>query len=274
MIKLSILIPTYNFSTGVFLILKKILSEKKFVNEIIISDNSKNKSVFNIYQRFRFKLKIKYLHNMPSTIPQKNWQYLIKLSKCDYFVVLHHDDIPVEIDFFKKIHQLINFYGRPDILSINTSINDSTILNNRIHTHAFIRKIILKYFLNYLIFRNVIGPLSSLIIKKNKFKKYHFDKRLNWLIDVKFYLQHLRSTRIVVSDLISVKSLLLNKESLTLKIKNKFFLHGKEKRIITKEKLYIYSILDFPFWCCYRIFSYTFFLLKKLFINLVIKKKS
>lgn len=274
MIKLSVLIPTYNFSTGVFLILKKILSEKKFVNEIIISDNSKNKSIFNIYQRFRLKLKIRYLHNMPSTIPQRNWQYLIKLSKCDYFIVLHHDDIPVEINFFKKIHELINFYGKPDILSINTSLNDSSILNNRIHTHAFIRKIILKYFFNYLIFRNVIGPLSSLIIKKKKFTKYSFDKRLSWLIDVKFYLQQLRLTRIVVTDLISVKSLLRNKESLTLKIKNKFILYSKEKRIITKEKFYIYSIFDFPFWYSYRIFSYTFFLFKKLFINLVIKKKN
>jgi hypothetical protein len=103
--------------------------------------------------------------------PQNNWENLIKNSNCDYFILLHHDDIPVEKNFFKKIHKLLIFYNKPDILSINTMINDNSILNNRIHTHAFLRRIILKFFFNYVIFRNVIGPISSLIIKKKKIKK-------------------------------------------------------------------------------------------------------
>jgi hypothetical protein len=269
-IKLSVLLPTYNFPLGVNLILKKILSEKNFINEVIISDNSKNKSVYYVFQKFKTILNIKYVHKMPTTIPQQNWKFLIDKSECDYFIILHHDDVPVEKFFFKKIHQLINFYNKPDVLSINTYINDNSILNNRIHTHALLRKIILKYFFNYIIFRNIIGPLSSLIIKKKNIK-YFFDNRLKWMIDVKFYNQYLKASSIIVTDLISIKSLLFNKESLSLKIKDKFIIQFKEKKYISKKFFFLYSTFDFLFWYSYRIFSYGSLLIKNILIK--VKKK-
>ena len=77
-----------------------------------------------------------------------------------------------------------------------------------------------------------------------------------------------------MTDLLSVKSLLLNKESLTLKIKNKFIYKYKEKKFITKDLLLLYCIFDFLFWYSYRVFSYTFFLIKKIFINVIIKTRS
>jgi hypothetical protein len=274
MIKLVVLLPTYNFPLGVNLILKKILCEKKYVNQIIISDNSKNSSIYNLFLKFKSLLNIHYMHNMPTTSPQKNWQNLVKIAKCDYFIIMHHDDIPVEKNFFRKIHKLLNFYKKPQVLSINTLINDSGILNNRIHTHAFLRRIILKFFFNYLLFRNVIGPMSSLIIKKNKMLTYTFDKRFKWLIDVKFYNDYLKNSSIVVTDLLSVKSLLLNKEALTLKIKNKFLLKNKEKYYIKKKFSILYYFFDFLFWYSYRVFSYTILLIKKIFINVIIKIRS
>jgi hypothetical protein len=274
MIKLNVLLPTYNYPLGLNLILNKILHEKKYINQVFIFDNTKNKSIYNLFQKFKLVLNINYHHNMPTTSPQINWQNLIKTSNCDYFIIMHHDDIPVEKNFFRKTHQLLNFYNKPDVLSVNTFINDSSILNNRIHTHASVRKIILKYFFPYIVLRNVIGPLSSLIIKKKKLINYTFDKRLNWLIDVKFYYHYLKKSSIVVTDLLSIKSLLLNKESLTLKIKNKFIHKYKEKKFITKDLLLLYYIFDFFFWYPYRVFSYTIFLIKKIFNSVIIKTKS
>ena len=265
MIKLNILLPTYNFPLGVNLILNKILREKKYVNQIIIFDNSKNKSIYNLFVKFKLLLNIKYKHNMPMSSPQINWKNLIKVTDSEYFIIMHHDDIPLEENFFRKIHQLLNFYKKPDILSINTFLNDSSILNNRIHTHALLRKIILKYFFNYILFRNVIGPISSLIIKKKFLINYSFDRRLNWLIDVKFYYDYLKKSSIIVTNLLSIKSLLLNKESLTLKIKNRFIYKYKEKRIITKNFFFLYSIFDLLFWYSYRVLSYMILLIKKFF---------
>ena len=97
---------------------------------------------------------------------------------------------------------------------------------------------------------------------------------MKWLIDVKFYYHNIKNSSIAVTNLLTVKSLLTNKESLTLKIKNKFFYKNYETKFIKKNIFFLNYIFDFLFWYSYRVFSYTFFLIKKIFINVIFKNRN
>ena len=95
MIKLNILLPTYNYPSGTNLILNKIFFVRKYINQTIIYDNSRNKSIYNLFKQFKPLLNIRYNYNKPTLFPQKNWENLIKNSNCDYFILLHYKEITI-----------------------------------------------------------------------------------------------------------------------------------------------------------------------------------
>ena len=120
-IKLSILIPAYNYKLGI----KKIIDCLKNTDEhliknieVIISDDSRkkliddglNKELSNKFSNY------KYTYNKKNLGAVNNWNKLIYLAKGDYFWLLHHDeswekDVDM-IDFILKT--IIN--KRPNIL--------------------------------------------------------------------------------------------------------------------------------------------------------------
>ena len=98
LIKLSILIPTYNYKLGLSKILESINcidydSRKKI--EIIISDDSDNRIINQELKNnltFSFK-NFKYIHNKKTLGGPENWNQLISLAKGDYYWILHHDEV-------------------------------------------------------------------------------------------------------------------------------------------------------------------------------------
>ena len=96
-LKLSILIPTYNYRIGINQILKcinNIDSDSKNQIEIIISDDSDQEI---IDKKMKEKLKksfvnFKYIHNKVSLGGPENWNKLINLSRGEYCWILHHDE--------------------------------------------------------------------------------------------------------------------------------------------------------------------------------------
>jgi hypothetical protein len=63
----------------------------------------------------------------------------------------------------------------------------------RIHLPQVIQKVTCNYFPSYLFRRNVIGPTSCLVARRNLFPK--FDENLRWLVDVDMYWRLLISTK-------------------------------------------------------------------------------
>ena len=120
-IKLSILIPTYNFKSGINRILDCIESIEEDLHdyvEIIISDDSDKVIVpkeRDEYLKKSFKNYI-YTHNKQSLGAVNNWNKLISIAKGDYFWLLHHDEFwNQEKNFIRYIFEVINI-EKPNIL--------------------------------------------------------------------------------------------------------------------------------------------------------------
>ena len=96
-IKLTILIPTYNFKLGINKILdciESIEDDLRDYIEIIISDDSdeeiiqksRNKSLKKHFKNYF------YTHNIDNQGAINNWNNLISKAKGDYIWLLHHDE--------------------------------------------------------------------------------------------------------------------------------------------------------------------------------------
>lgn len=275
--KLIILIPTYNFTEGVKKILNKISLERNLIYKTIIFDNSSNLNIRNLCNKYKTNsLNIEYRFNQPKLTPQNNWSELLKfiftnlrsstqLTK-SYFMLIHQDDIPVNNFFFKKIHNII-CKNNPEIISLNTIINDKSFFDNRLHTESYLRHFIYKYFNKYIFLRNYFGPISSLVFKSSLFINClpKFNNNLKWLIDVDFYGRFILKRRVYFSNLSIRSHAKDNIFSLTSLLNNKKNIHDKELKILKKPNLTKYLIIDFLFWYSIRTIQYLkYILLKKI----------
>lgn len=196
-IKLSILIPTYNYEAGINKILDSIDCIKEDIRdliEIIISDDSQ----YEIIQRNRteylkksFK-NFRYIHNIDSLGAIDNWNKLISIAKGDYIWLLHHDEFwQKEKNIIEYIFEVINLEN-PNILILPiTKSKSKNFQNFKIHIsnkHKTFERIIRKFINNpkLLIKTNLIGPPSALIYKTNSL---NFDSNLKYLVDIDFYMK-------------------------------------------------------------------------------------
>jgi hypothetical protein len=275
--KLIILIPTFNFVEGVKEILNRISLERYIIYRIIIFDNSTNSNIKNLCNKYKTNgLNIEYKFNQPKLTPQNNWSDLLKFIYANlrsstqvtkfYFMLIHQDDIPTDNFFFKKIHDILR-KNNPDIISLNTIINDKSFFNNRLHVESYFRHFLYKYFNKYIFLRNYLGPTSSLVFKSSLFIKKlpKFNNNLKWLIDVDFYARFILKKRVYFSNL-TIRSYVKNNIfSLTSLLVNKKNIHDEELKILNKLYLNKYVILDFLFWYSIRTIQYLkHILLKKI----------
>tara|TARA_A100001011_G_scaffold396520_1_gene494579 strand:+ start:4966 stop:5817 length:852 start_codon:yes stop_codon:yes gene_type:complete len=276
-IKLSILIPTYNYRSGFNKILDSIESIEDDLRdyiEIIISDDSDEEIIQKNRNDNLEKLFKNYIYNrnVDTLGAVNNWNKLISKAKGDYIWLLHHDESwQKEKNLIKYIFQVINM-AKPNILilpilrSKNINFNNFKIqISNR---HITYKKILGHFIKNpKLLFKtNIIGPPSSLIYKKNTIS---YDKRLKYLVDVEFYIRlfnFYNSKKIIVGsnnyNLISCQN---NKNSITKSLRKQI------RSLKNKERILIISKYKFNYNFQEKILSlYSFIILK---INLILTTK-
>ena len=249
-IKLSILIPTYNFKIGLNKILDCIESIEEDLRdfiEIIICDDSdkeiiskkRNKSLKKSFRNYIYK------YNFENLGAVDNWNKLISIAKGEYLWLLHHDEFwNKEKDFMSYIFKVINF-EKPNILILPITKSKTKRLDNfniKISNRHITFNKILRFFINnpkLLIKTNIIGPPSSLIYKQNKL---NYDKKLKYLVDVEFYIRlfkYFKSKSVFIGsekyNLISSQNnqnsitRILRKEIRTLKSKERIFIFRRHK---------------------------------------------
>ncbi len=252
-IKLTILIPTYNFKLGINKILdciESIEDDLRDYIEIIISDDSdeeiiqksRNKSLTKHFKNYF------YFHNIENEGAINNWNKLISKAKGDYIWLLHHDEYwQKEKNIIRYIFEAINTKN-PNILILPiTKLKTTRIFNlnfKMIQKHIIFKKIIKTYINNpkLLIKANIIGPPSALIYKKNNFS---YDVNLKYLVDVEFYIRlfnSYNSKKIILGtkyfDLISMQD---NDKSITS------FLQKEIRSLKKKEENYIFNRYNLKF---------------------------
>ncbi len=226
-IKLTILIPTYNFKLGINKILdciESIEDDLRDYIEIIISDDSddeiiqksRNKSLKKHFKNYF------YIHNIENEGAINNWNKLISKAKGDYIWLLHHDEYwQKEKNIIGYIFEVINSKNPSILILPITKLKTKKIFNLNfkiIQKHITFERLMKTYINNpkLLIKLNIIGPPSALIYKKNYF---YYDRNLKFLVDVEFYIRLFNSyhpKKIILGkkyfDLISIQN---NKNSIT-----------------------------------------------------------
>ena len=280
MIHYHIILPTYYYYKGTQKILEQIHKTKtKSKNlSIYIFDNTVNDKIRNLYLRFKVKLNIFYIKNRPTISPATNWNKSISFIKKklgnqligtqDYLVILHHDEYFTDKDFFLKLNKLIKKNKNPDVISMTTIIDYHNKLKNKIHTTAYQRFLFHKYYFDYILLRNFIGPVSSLVFK------YHnnfpiFDQNLKWLVDVEYYKKFKMFKRWIFTDDLILYSDQKNDVSLTLRYKSRINeLYLKEKNQIVQKFNLKFKHLDYIIWALLRISNkFKYFINIKNYLN-------
>jgi glycosyltransferase involved in cell wall biosynthesis len=196
--KLSVLIPAYNYPEGIKSILLKAQNLKyENINhyEIIIFDNSFDDQIYNLYKIFKKNLNIFY-KKIPRTVGViNNWNLLLKQASGNYIYMIHHDDVPEQSFFFRDLIKKINKYKNYDIFIYSCKLKSKYNFLNRPNFIFFLKKIIVRYFPGYLLRRNVIGSISNIVFKN---KHILFNKKLLWLVDVDFYYRLIKKSKKII----------------------------------------------------------------------------
>ena len=269
-VKLSILIPTYNFKTGIDEILdclESIEDDFRDYIEIIISDDSdeeiiKKDRTKSLKKHFKNYF---YNHNIYHHGAINNWNNLISKAKGDYIWLLHHDEYwQKEKNIISYIFSVINS-KKPNILILPiTKLKTKRIFKinfKMIQKHITFKRMMKTYINNpkLLIKSNIIGPPSALIYKKNNF---YYDRNLKYLVDVEFYIRlfnSYNSKKIILGrkyfDLISIQN---NDKSITN------FLRKEIRNLKKIEENYIFNRYNLKF----NFFEKTFCLYNYIILKL------
>lgn len=213
---LSILIPTYNYKIGLIRILSFLHDISKDKYEVIIYDNSPNDDTQKYMEKWideNNNINLVYQLNIPRTSPAQNWNNLLDSANGQYCLLLHNGEFPDRLDFFNKlIHNLEN--KKPDFAFVGCILVDPVTSSSYYHLPKVLTSVVIKYYPSYLFQRNVIGPASTVIIKKDVYAK--FDENLNWLLDLDSYYRSLeQSKKIEIFKDINIISIINKSDTLT-----------------------------------------------------------
>lgn len=192
---LSILIPAYEYPTGVLRILNLIYLSNENNIECIVGDDSNSKLVESMVKSHKlyFQGRVSYLSNKNTFGAVKNWNNLLSCANGEYVLLMHHDECPENLDFFFMLRDLIEKSKKPDIVFLRCSL--PLLLGKRLRYHMpfFLKNLFLKLVPDYLILHNVIGSPSNVVVRNNICLE--FDEDLKWIVDVEWMVRLIRQSK-------------------------------------------------------------------------------
>lgn len=204
---LSILIPAYNYASGVRRIVVPLLSEGRSDIEILVHDDSDDDGVeVAMRQLTGSHACLRYVRNSPALGAVPNWNSLQQSARGRYMILIHHDDFPLSERFAADLLDELEGNAWPDALVLSCLTYDVGRRKIKPCICNPMRLFIGKHFPAYLFRRNVIGPPSVLVVRRDLFEGY--DPALKWLVDVEAYFRFLtaQTRRLVFSRLVMVSS--------------------------------------------------------------------
>ena len=204
--QLSILIPSYNYPEGVLRIVLPLLAENRSDIEILIHDDSSDDRVEACMKPLESHPGLTYVRNAPALGAVWNWNHLIERARGRYAMLIHHDDFPLSETFASDLLIELEKNAWPDALILSCLAYDVARKAIRPCICNPIRSFIARRRPSYLFRRNVIGPPSVLVFRRELFEGY--DPELKWLVDVEGYFRFLktRTRRLFFSRLMMVSS--------------------------------------------------------------------
>jgi hypothetical protein len=212
---LSILVPAYAYAAGVTRILAGLAPWAADCCEVLVFDDSPGDEVAAAVHEFcaSSACVVDYRHHRPALGAVPNWNALLDSARGSYVWLLHHDEFPVGANFLSRL--LAALQTDPDVLLLSCLLVDADSGRNRRHMPATLQLAVARHNAGYLFRRNVIGPVSSLVMRRSLCPR--FEPALKWKVDVAFYVQLLQRSgvRIESAGALSIGSVLNREGSIT-----------------------------------------------------------
>lgn len=232
---LSILVPAYCYGDGLVRILTRLRLLPMEDCELIVLDDSPDDGVEQEVVRWSSAtgMQVAYQHNRPALGAAANWNALLDKARGKYCLLLHHDEFPLGHNFVMNLIQELRKDPDVDIFMLDCILIDPQNRRCRRHLPTWLRTFVVKRFPQYLFRRNVIGPVSTLVIRRMLYPR--FDERLRWLIDVDVYVRLLKVTRrLRLCPQIQVGSILGRADSITAGLGSSIPQIAREERAYLK----------------------------------------
>lgn len=183
---LSILLPAFNDAAGIQQVLRS-LGIRGHANdiEIIVSDDSTDsRCAESIQSAVSAWANARYARNLPPKGAVSNWNHLLAQATGQYCLLMHHDEYFENEDVLVRALDLLRASPPPGGIVMPCRVLQGNGLT-RLHMPAWLAEHVSLRWPRYLLRRNLWGPPSVLILRRNLYEDY--DERLRWLVDVELY---------------------------------------------------------------------------------------
>ncbi|WP_295123406.1 glycosyltransferase family 2 protein [uncultured Chitinophaga sp.] len=190
-IKVSVCIPAYKNTEYLKRVLDSLAAQDFTSWEVIITDDSPDNEVEELARSYKKLLPLVYYRNTPAHGMPANWNTCYDHARGQYIKIMHDDDWFTRPDAISKMAAALD--ANPDCDLVFSAFRECFIDHpgkvNEVHCSSFYRQL-LKQDPVHLFQKNFIGPPSAVMHRNNP--AYRYDVRLQWLVDMDFYINLLR----------------------------------------------------------------------------------
>jgi glycosyltransferase involved in cell wall biosynthesis len=180
----SICIPAYKQPELLEKCLHSIVKQSYKQVEVLVSDDTPDKAVKIIVDKFAHQLNISYQKNETPLGSPGNWNAALDKAKGGYVMLMHHDDAFTSEHSLEKFIQPFSSNPTPDFV-FGRNLSIERLSNGRPFNSAYF----LKYYKHPLILLtgNFIGAPSNVMLRSTSVELYN--SRYKWIVDIEFYIR-------------------------------------------------------------------------------------
>jgi len=183
---LSILLPAFNDAAGIRQALDSLGTRGSATDiEIIVSDDSTDLQCAHAIRSMTSSwTNARYMHNAPPRGAAANWNHLLGQARGHYCLLMHHDEYFENEGVLARALTLLRTEPAPGGIVMPCRVRRAGAAA-RLHMPAWLADRMSQRWPRYLLRRNLWGPPSVLILRRDLYEDY--DTRLRWLVDVELY---------------------------------------------------------------------------------------
>jgi glycosyltransferase involved in cell wall biosynthesis len=184
---ISICIPAYKRTDYIKRLLESVSIQTYKNFEVIVTDDSPDSSIEELCSSYNDILPIKYFKNPSNLNTPENWNESTRKASFEWIKLMHDDDWFSDKDSLLHYAEAIQQHAGVDfIFSAYTNVYDGTEMHQPMHLSTF-WKFALKQNVEILISRNVVGPPSVTLCKRNSIE---YDRTMKYVVDIDFYCRY------------------------------------------------------------------------------------
>jgi len=188
---LSILLPAFNDAAGIRQALASLgtCGHAKDIEILISDDSTDSRNAQTIRSAVSAWANARYARNVPPRGAVSNWNHLLAQSTGRYCLLMHHDEYFENEEVLVRALDLLQATPAPAGIVMPCKIRQHNGLTRQ-HMPVWLAEYVSRRWPRYLLRRNLWGPPSVLILRRDLYEDY--DVRLKWVVDVDLYSRALQ----------------------------------------------------------------------------------